>query len=162
MMDTNEFTRWYVYQGLYMSALAKLTDYLNRLNYIGIKEHMDEYMSFCTEFFPEHDLAGITIGGPNNGEYCKPEEEVDYEISNQQEGNLQAVLYSKPTTIETKQEIPAETAKDSEVVADMKERENYDMVKALIPTGDRSVNSDTMVKHNTEDVDAKGCIRFAH
>ena len=46
MMDTNEFTRWYVYQGLYMSALAKLTDYLNRLNYIGLKEHIDKYMEF--------------------------------------------------------------------------------------------------------------------
>ena len=75
------------------------------------------------QFFPEHDLAtGVTNESSNNGEYCKPEEEVNYEISNQQEDNLQAALYSQPTTTETKQEVPSETAKDSEVVADIKER----------------------------------------
>ena len=68
VMEMNEFTHWYVYQDLYMSALSKLTDYLNRLNYIGIKEHIYKYMGFCMQFFPEHDLAaGITNEGPNNG-----------------------------------------------------------------------------------------------
>ena len=46
VMEMNEFTHWYVYQDLYMSALAKLTDYLNRLNYIGIKKHIYKYMDF--------------------------------------------------------------------------------------------------------------------
>ena len=55
VMEMNEFTRWYVHQNLYMSALSKLTDYLNSLNYIGIEKHIDKYMGFCTEFFPEHD-----------------------------------------------------------------------------------------------------------
>ena len=47
MMEMNEFTQWYVDQNLYMSALSKLTGYLNRLNYIGIKEHIYKYMDFC-------------------------------------------------------------------------------------------------------------------
>ena len=84
VLEMNEFTRWYVHQNLYMSSLSKLTDYLNRLNYIGIKEHIHKYMGFCIQFFPEHDLAtGVTNESSNNGEYCKPEEEVNYEMSNQ-------------------------------------------------------------------------------
>ena len=106
------------------------------------------------QFFPEHDLAtGIANEGPNNGEYCKPEEEVNYEISNQQEETLQEVQYSQPTTIETEQEVPSETAKDSEVVADMKGGKNDDTVKALISTSDGSVNNDTEIEINTEDKD---------
>ena len=42
VMEMNEFTSWYVHQNLYMSALSKLTDYLNRLNYIGIEKHIDK------------------------------------------------------------------------------------------------------------------------
>ena len=44
MIDKTEFTRWYVYDSLYMSALAKLKNYLNRLNYIGLIEHMNTWM----------------------------------------------------------------------------------------------------------------------
>ena len=81
-MEMNEFTRWYVHQNVYLSALSKLTDYLNRLNYIGIEKHMDEYMSFCPQFFSEKDrAAGKANGGPNKEEYCKPEEEVNYKFS---------------------------------------------------------------------------------
>ena len=68
MMEMNEFTHWCVYQGLYMSALAKLTDYLNRLNYIGIKEHINKYMDFCVQFFLENDLATAATGNSNNRE----------------------------------------------------------------------------------------------
>ena len=86
VMEMNEFTHWYVYQDLYMSALSKLTGYLNRLNYIGIKEHIYKYMGFCTQFFPEHDLAtDATNESSNNGEYCRPEQEVSHIIFDQLE-----------------------------------------------------------------------------
>ena len=122
-MEINEFARWYVHQNLYMSALSKLTDYLNRLNYIGIEKHMDEYMSFCPQFFSEKDrAAGKANGGPNNEEYCKPEEEVNYKFSNQPKRTLQAAQYPQPSTIIAKQEDSSEPAKESETVADMKKR----------------------------------------
>ena len=89
MIEMTEFTRWYVQQSLYTSALSKLADYLNKLNCIGIKKHIEKYMGFCTQFFPQHDrAAGKTNGGPNIGGYCMPEEEVYYEISNQPERTL--------------------------------------------------------------------------
>ena len=71
VMEMDEFTCWYVHQNLYMSALSKLTDYLNRMNYIGIKEHIYKYMDFCVQFFLEHDLVTAAKNeNSNNGEYC--------------------------------------------------------------------------------------------
>ena len=134
-----------------MSALSKLTDYLNRLNYIGIEKHMDEYMSFCPQFFSEKDrAAGKANGGPNNEEYCKPEEEVNYKFSNQPKRTLQADQYPQPSTIIAKQEDPSEPAKESETVADMKKRKNDDTVRTVNSTSDGSVNNDNKVKYSKE------------
>ena len=61
VMEMNEFTSWYVKQNLSMSALSKLTDYLNKLNRIGIEKHMEKYMSLCPQFFSEPGNPSATL-----------------------------------------------------------------------------------------------------
>ena len=101
-MELSEFTRWYVEQNLYISALSKLTNYLNKLNPIGIEKHMEKYMGFCPQFFSESDRAAN--GGPNNEDYCMPEEEVYCEISNRPVQTLQVTEYNQPSTNVAEQE----------------------------------------------------------
>ena len=98
--------------------------------------------------------TAATNGNSNNGEYCKPEQEVSHIISDQLEETLQAERYPQPTTVETKQGVSSEPTRHTEVVPDMKERRNDDAVTVLIVTGDGPVNNDPIIEDNTEDKDA--------
>ena len=151
MIEMTEFTRWYVQQSLYISALSKLADYLNKLSRIGIEKHMEKYMSLCPQFFSEPDrAAGKTSGGPNNEDYCLPEEEVYCEISNQLVQTPIEIQYPRPTTIVAKQEGSHELAKDNETIADVKEKENDDIVEEIKVKRGGSVNKESEFGYSSE------------
>ena len=50
MIGITEFAKRYIHDSMYMSALEKLKNYLNRLNHIGIIEHMNKYVEVCMKF----------------------------------------------------------------------------------------------------------------
>ena len=78
-----------------------------------------------------------TNKGSNNEEYCralKPEQEVSYETSDQQEETHQAKQHPQPTTIKTHQEVSLKSTRHAEVKPDVKEKKNDDTIKVLIPS----------------------------
>ena len=106
-------------------------------------------MDFSMQFFrgPNQTIDN-TNKGSNNEEYCrtlKPEHEVSYKISDQQEGAHQAKQNPQPTTNEMKWY--AETKLD--VTKD-------DTDQVLIPTGGDPVSNDTAVEDNAEDKNKNG------
>ena len=146
MIEMTEFTRWYVQQSLYTSALSKLADYLNKLSCIGIEKHIEKYMSSCPQFFSEPDrAAGKTSGGPNNGDYCLPEEEVYCEISNQLVQTPIEIQYPRLANIGAKQEDSNELAKDNETIA-----ENNDIVEGIKVKRGGSVKRESEFGHSSE------------
>ena len=92
MIEMNEFTRWYVQQNLYTDALSKLENYLNKLNCTGLEKHIDKYRNFCPHFFSESDRE---VGAYK--EYCQPEKEVYYEVSNRSVQTLLGARYLQST-----------------------------------------------------------------
>ena len=117
-------------------------------------------MDFSMQFSPESDPAiDNSNKGSNNEEYCralKPEQEVSYETSDQQEGTYQAKQHPQPTTIKTHQEVSLKSTRHAEVKPDVKEKKNDDTIKVLIPTGGDPVSNDTVIKDNAEDNDKNG------
>ena len=88
MIGITEFTKRYIHDSMYMSALEKLKNYLNRLNHIGIIEHMNKYVEFCMKFYLESDLTNLTSEQLYAGKYCIPEREVSHWFSDQWEDAL--------------------------------------------------------------------------
>ena len=46
MFGLSEFSRRYIHDHVYLSALQKLKMYLNRLNQVGVLKHIDQYMQY--------------------------------------------------------------------------------------------------------------------
>ena len=88
MIGLTEFGKRYIHDYMYMSALEKLKRYLNRLNRIGILEHMNKYVEFCMKFYLESDLTKLTSEQLYTGEYCLPEREVSHWFSDRWEDAL--------------------------------------------------------------------------
>ena len=89
MFGLSEFSRRYIHDHVYMSALEKLKMYLNRLNRVGVPKHIDQYVQFCMSFYSENALSKMTPEQIEGGRFCLPEREVRYWVPNQWEMNRQ-------------------------------------------------------------------------
>ena len=78
MYGLTDFGKKYIHDYMYMSALEKLKQYLNKLNRIGILDYVDKYVKFCMSFYLESSLTELTPEQLNTGEYCLPEREVSH------------------------------------------------------------------------------------
>ena len=88
MYGLTDFGKKYIHDYMYMSALEKLKQYLNKLNRIGILDYVDKYVKFCMSFYLESSLTELTPEQLNTGEYCLPEREVSHWFSDQWEQTL--------------------------------------------------------------------------
>ena len=88
MIGLTDFEKKYIHDYMYMSALEKLKRYLNRLNRIGILEHINKYVEFCMSFYLESKLTELTSEQLYGGGYCLPEREVSHWFSDQWEEAL--------------------------------------------------------------------------
>ena len=114
MIEMSEFTRWYVQQNLYTDALSKLENYLNKLNCIGLEKHIDNYRNSCPHFLSESDRE---VGAYK--EYCQPEKEVYYEVSNRSVQSLLGARYLQSTNTAAQQGDSDEATGDKDTIADI-------------------------------------------
>ena len=126
-----------------MSALEKLKRYLNRLNRIGILEHVDKYVEFCMSFYHESSLTELTPEQLNTGKYCLPEREVSHWFSDQWEETLRK--QESAIMDERQEDDPKDKTED-----DTEEIKNVDKVAPTIMSDAKSKGRNTEIEKANE------------
>ena len=123
---------------------------MKKLNCTGLEKHIDKYRNFCPHFFSESDRE---VGAYK--EYCQPEKEVYYEVSNRSVQTLLGARYLQSTNTAAQQGDSDEATGNKERIAHIDEKGNDDTTEKVNAERDSSIDNETLIKYNTEDNSVK-------